>query len=155
MRSSTDEVALAFATFSTSEQGFRSILAIRCRTARDFLSAPVGGSTALDGRSGTAGVPLHQRISRVGSGISLENDSVVEKNKYVLLHAHNPKFNGEFNSLSYKAFKQLTLTPMERSMMDVVGADFKATMEGLEISVGRIWCTVFSEISAMVSMTSE
>jgi len=62
--------------------------------------------------------------------ISIENDQEVERNKYVLLHAHNPCFNGEFATLSYADYYKGKLTPMQRSWLDYVGADFKKNISG-------------------------
>lgn len=41
--------------------------------------------------------------------ISLENSQVSELNKYVLLHAHNPVFAGQFDRLDYKRLRRAAL----------------------------------------------
>ena len=63
--------------------------------------------------------------------ISLENDAAVERNKFILLHAHNPKFGGEFNSLTYEKYKRHQLSYPEREMLAEVGKDFKKTIGGI------------------------
>lgn len=62
--------------------------------------------------------------------ISLENDAAVERNKFIIMHAHHPKFGGEFNSLSYEKFKRHALTHPESKMMREVIRDFKQTVDG-------------------------
>lgn len=62
--------------------------------------------------------------------ISLENDATVERNKYVLLHAHNPIFNGEFATLSYRGFKQGTLNKQQRGWLDYIAKDFRDRVSG-------------------------
>src|SRR5208282_2245877 len=62
--------------------------------------------------------------------ISIENDQEVERNKYVLLHAHNPFFNGEFATLSYEDFYKRKLSSIQRSWLDIVAKDFKENIEG-------------------------
>jgi len=67
--------------------------------------------------------------------ISLENSQITERDKFVLLHAHNPKFGGEFdNSISYRkvleGIRTQTLTRQQVAEMNFVGKDFKETVEG-------------------------
>lgn len=62
--------------------------------------------------------------------VSLENDAISETDKYVLLHAHNPKFNGEFRGISYEGFKLGKLSQWEKDALVTVGQDFKETVGG-------------------------
>jgi len=62
--------------------------------------------------------------------ISIENDQENERNKYVLLHAHNPCFDGEFATLSYADYYKGKLTGMQRSWIDFVADDFEKNIAG-------------------------
>lgn len=62
--------------------------------------------------------------------ITLENDAEVERNKFILIHAHNPYFNGEFASLTYEKFINGRLTAQERGFLAEVGKDFKKNVGG-------------------------
>ena len=62
--------------------------------------------------------------------ITFENSSVVERNKFILLHAHNPKFGNEFNSLTYDKFINARLTAEELEQLKIVAKDFKETVQG-------------------------
>jgi hypothetical protein len=62
--------------------------------------------------------------------ISLENDAEVERNKYILLHAHSPHFNGMFNALSYENFYKRRLTNEQRSWLPEIARDFKENIGG-------------------------
>jgi len=85
-----------------------------------------------DGKS-TVGRFMLYHIAEQGHNcveITIENDAEVERNKFVLLHAHNPKFEGEFHTLSYEAYKQQRLTASERDAIDFVAKDFKEHLGG-------------------------
>jgi hypothetical protein len=62
--------------------------------------------------------------------ISLENEAIVERNKFLLLHAHHSKFGGRYANLSYKGYKGLHLTSAQRRMLDEIATDYKATVPG-------------------------
>jgi hypothetical protein len=62
--------------------------------------------------------------------ISLENPGMRERNKFILQHAHNPKFDGRYASLSYAKLRLQLLTDEEQEMLDEVGADFEASIGG-------------------------
>ena len=104
-----------------------------------------------DGKSTTARHVLYQ-IAAAGSNclhVSLENPGVVERNKYILLHAHHPKFNGEFQQLTYTRFKRKLLTSVELDMLHEVGKDFNETVAGqltIEQSGIASWDTIRMKI---------
>lgn len=88
--------------------------------------------------------------------ITLENDAAVERNKFVLMHAHNPKFQGEFAALTYKKFKTGTLSLAEKNMLREVAKDFKATIDGnitIHQPLVASWpaCKTFIEMQDLVS----
>lgn len=63
--------------------------------------------------------------------ITLENDAEVERNKFILLHAHNPDFFGdECATLTYENFINGRLTARERDLLAEVGRDFKHNVGG-------------------------
>lgn len=62
--------------------------------------------------------------------ISLENDAEIERNKYVLLHAHSPHFNGAFDALAYEDFYKRRLTKEQRSWLPEIAKDFKENIGG-------------------------
>ncbi len=63
--------------------------------------------------------------------ISLENDAIVENDKYVLLHAHNQeRWGDEFSTLSYEAYKLGTLNQWQKDAMKIVGDDFEKSIGG-------------------------
>ena len=63
--------------------------------------------------------------------ISLENDAEVERDKFILLHAHNQDIFGDaFLSLSYENFVMGRLTAEQRGWLDVIGKDFKENVGG-------------------------
>jgi hypothetical protein len=62
--------------------------------------------------------------------ISLENSSTVERNKFIIMHAHNPKFGDEFKSISYERFKHHLLSYRERGYLEEVAKDFRANVSG-------------------------
>jgi hypothetical protein len=62
--------------------------------------------------------------------ISLENDSEVEFQKFVLLHAHNPIYEDRYITLTYENFINGTLTAEQRGWLDEIGADFEANVGG-------------------------
>lgn len=63
--------------------------------------------------------------------ISLENDAEVERDKFILLHAHNQeRFGDEFMALTYENFINGNLTQEQRGWLDFVGKDFKQNVGG-------------------------
>ncbi|ADW68993.1 DnaB-like helicase C-terminal domain-containing protein [Granulicella tundricola] len=62
--------------------------------------------------------------------ISLENDAEVERDKYLLLHCHHPKWGGEFDAISYERFLTGALLPVERKALDLIAQDFADTVSG-------------------------
>jgi hypothetical protein len=67
--------------------------------------------------------------------ISLEQAQVTERDKFVLLHAHHPKFGGEYDcSISYKkvleGVRTRTLTKQQVEEIRYVGRDFEETVQG-------------------------
>jgi hypothetical protein len=62
--------------------------------------------------------------------VSLENPGIKERNKFILQHAHNPKFGGRYDRLTYAKFRLKLLTPEERQWLNEVGEDFEASIGG-------------------------
>jgi hypothetical protein len=63
--------------------------------------------------------------------ISLENDQEVERNKYILLHAHNQeRFGDAFLTLSYEDFYKRRLTTQQRSWLPIIAKDFRDSIAG-------------------------
>jgi hypothetical protein len=63
--------------------------------------------------------------------ISLENDAEVERDKFILLHAHNQeRFGDEFMKLTYENFVNGNLTVEQRGWLDYIGKDFKQNVGG-------------------------
>lgn len=62
--------------------------------------------------------------------ISLENDAEVERNKYVLLHAHHSKWEGDYEGINYRKFLHGTFSSAEREGFTEVAEDFSSSVAG-------------------------
>jgi hypothetical protein len=62
--------------------------------------------------------------------ISVENSQTVERDKFIFLHANNPKFGGKYEALTYAKKRKKQLTTDLLRMWIEVAQDFKETIEG-------------------------
>lgn len=62
--------------------------------------------------------------------ISVENNQYIERDKFVLLHAHNPKFGGQYDALTYAKKRKKELTPELLEMWVAVAEDFETSVVG-------------------------
>src|SRR5271166_5047193 len=62
--------------------------------------------------------------------ISIENNQTIERDKFVLLHAHNPKFGGSYDALTYAKKHKKQLTPELLEQWMAVADDFENNFKG-------------------------
>ena len=85
--------------------------------------------------------------------VSLENDAEVEADKYVLLHCHHPKWQGQFAAISYEKFLHGTLTAIERRALEMIAADFRDTISG-NITIVQPQQATWEAVKQMVELHS-
>ncbi len=87
----------------------------------------------LGGGKSTMARYLLYRMAEAGRSVlhvSIENNQIIERDKFVFLHAHHPKFAGYYHELAYAAKRRKELTEKQLKMWVDVAHDFEETIKG-------------------------
>jgi len=87
----------------------------------------------MGGGKSTMARYLLYRMAEAGRNVlhvSIENNQVIERDKFVFLHAHHPKFGGRYDALTYAAKRRKELTETQMKMWVEVAQDFEETIPG-------------------------
>jgi len=81
--------------------------------------------------------------------ITMETPVEEERNKYIILHAHNPKWNDKYAHISWRKWVEMRFTKQELRDLDAIGKDFHDTMGG-KLTIRQAGVSTWPYVKSMI-----